>query len=548
MSRTDVEKVLVAGGGVAALEAALTLRELLGNRVRVELLAPEPQFWYRPVAVAEPFGLGTVRHFELAELAERLSATFTLGSLRWIDDASREVRTATGQPIPYDALLVACGAVPTPAVPGALTFRGPADVAGVERILEEIESGDARSLAFAVPRGPVWPLPAYELALLSAARLHAHGVHGAVLALVTPESQPLELFGAVASGLVRDLLEERNVTFHAEALASGAGDGKLYLRDESSVPADRAIALPRLAGPPLDGVPQTAEGFVPVDPHCRVPGLERVFAAGDVTSYRVKQGGIAAQQARAAAESIAALVDPGLRPHPFRPVLRGLLLTGGAPRYLRREREDATDAGWASETPLWWPPAKIVGRHLPGFLADAAGVERPPEPPAHAGVPVEVELDAEAVDHVVLRVPSTAGDRDGSGPAATARDVMTPHPLVVEHGKTLASVAAEMQDDDVGSALVVDEGRLVGILTSRDLLRALAAGAEASVTLARTWMTAEPVAVEPDTDLDALEELMADHGIHHLPVVEEGRPVGMVGLRDVTRARADRPPPIGLGL
>ena len=72
-------RVLIAGGGVAALEAALALRELGEDRISVEMLAPEPQFWYRPLAVAEPFDLGEVRHFDLAELAAAAGATFRRG-------------------------------------------------------------------------------------------------------------------------------------------------------------------------------------------------------------------------------------------------------------------------------------------------------------------------------------------------------------------------------------------------------------------------------------------------------------------------------------
>jgi hypothetical protein len=72
-------RVLIAGGGVAALEAALALRELGEGRVSVEIIAPEPEFWYRPLAVAEPFGLGAVRHFDLAELASGAGASFFRG-------------------------------------------------------------------------------------------------------------------------------------------------------------------------------------------------------------------------------------------------------------------------------------------------------------------------------------------------------------------------------------------------------------------------------------------------------------------------------------
>src|SRR4029453_637915 len=118
-------RVLIAGGGVAALEAALALRALAEDRVSVELLAPEPQFWYRPLAVAEPFGLGGGRRFGVLELA-----------------------AGAGR--------------------GALTFRGPADTEKIRRLLEEIVAGQVGRIAFVVPWGAVWSLPIYELALVTA--------------------------------------------------------------------------------------------------------------------------------------------------------------------------------------------------------------------------------------------------------------------------------------------------------------------------------------------------------------------------------------------
>ena len=89
-------RVLIAGGGVAALEAALALRALAEDRVSVELLAPEPEFWYRPLAVAEPFDLGEVRHFDLAELAAAAGATFSPGALTGVDAGSRLAQTSAG--------------------------------------------------------------------------------------------------------------------------------------------------------------------------------------------------------------------------------------------------------------------------------------------------------------------------------------------------------------------------------------------------------------------------------------------------------------------
>ena len=111
-------------------------------------------------------------------------------------------------------------------------------------------------------------------------------------------------------------------------------EGELRLVPEGSSRPTVFVALPRLRGPRIDGLPQTVEGFLAVDAHGQVHGLSDVFAAGDITSFPVKQGGIAAQQADAAAEMIAANAGADVAPQPFRPVLRGLLLTGRQPRYL----------------------------------------------------------------------------------------------------------------------------------------------------------------------------------------------------------------------
>jgi CBS domain-containing protein len=311
------------------------------------------------------------------------------------------------------------------------------------------------------------------------------------------------------------------------------------------VAADRVVALPRLRGPRIDGLPQTLDGFVPVDSHGRVLGLKDVFAAGDVTSFPLKQGGIAAQQAEAAAEAIAASAGADLAPRPFRPVLRGLLLTGGQPRYLRHEITGGFgETSWASTEPLWWPPAKIVGRYVAPFLGALAGVEVPREPPTPPGViSVDVEIDADTTERLKGRLEVAAFTDEEGG---TVGDVMAADPLLVEPEDTLGEVAEKMRERDVGSAAVIMWGRLIGILTSRDLLRAFAGRVHPSEARVREWMTAEPVAVTADTTLDAAVTLMSEYGIHHVPVVEGERPIGMLGLRQA--ARYARRPKIGLGL
>jgi CBS domain-containing protein len=132
-------------------------------------------------------------------------------------------------------------------------------------------------------------------------------------------------------------------------------------------------------------------------------------------------------------------------------------------------------------------------------------------------------------------------DEDG----ARAGDVMARDPLVVEPEDTLGQVAEQMRERDVGSAAVALYGRLIGILTSRDLLRAFAERVHPSEARVREWMTADPVAVSAETSVAAAARLMMEYGIHHLPVVEHERPVGMLGLRQA--ARYSPRPKIGLG-
>lgn len=385
-------RVLIAGGGVAAVEAALALRELAEERVGIELLAPEPHFWYRPLAVAEPFGLGRMQRLELTELARDCSAGTSLGSLASVDADAHVARTASGVAIEYDALLIATGARPREAVPGALTFRGAADVPALSLLLQELGS-TVRRLVFAVPGGMTWPLPLYELALLTAAYVASRRLE-VEIELITYEEAPLTLFGETASDAVAALLGERGIALRTGAHPREFSSGELRLVPGGVVAADRVVALPRLEGAPIGGVPHDSLGFVPTDSYGRVDELEDCYAAGDVTTFPVKQGGLAAQQADAAAAAIAAAAGAPIEPVPFRPVLRGLLLTGGIPVYLRTELASPGQPAEVDALGLWWPPSKIAGRHLSSYLAARHG-DLIAAPAGVRGLPVEVDLAAE---------------------------------------------------------------------------------------------------------------------------------------------------------
>ena len=281
------KRVLIAGGGVAALEAALALRSIAEGRVSVELLAPEQHFWYRPLAVAAPFRLGEVLHLELDAIGREIGVGVTRGALVGIDAWRHVAHTSKNTQIEYDLLLIACGAVPMPAIPGALSFRGPADIEVVGGLLGELANRDVSSLAFVIPWGAVYSLPAYELALLAASHLERTGIDGVELSVVTPEAEPLQVFGRPASQAVRQLFSEVGAAIWTDTYASEVVDGVLRLIPDGVVEADRFVALPRLMGPPIDGIPQTVHGFIPVDDHCRVHGVDDVYAAGDITSFTV---------------------------------------------------------------------------------------------------------------------------------------------------------------------------------------------------------------------------------------------------------------------
>jgi sulfide:quinone oxidoreductase len=384
--------VLIAGAGVAALEAALALQVLAEEKVSVELIAPETEFTYRPLAVTEPFRVGEMKRFPLRTLSEAAGAHLRRASFAAVDPEQKVVTLDDGLELAYDILLLALGARPHEAVAGALTFRGPQDGPALSALLDQTTAGEIRRIAFAVPTGASWPLPLYELALLTAAYVADHGTRGVEILLVTPEDHPLALFGPTASEAVSELLAIRGIQVETSVTPVRFEAGTLTIVAERPLDVDAVVALPQLEGPRLPGVPHDDRGFVPTDEYGWVLGLSDVYAAGDLTQFPLKQGGIATQQADAAATSIAADAGAAIKPEPFRPVLRGLLLTGVVPRFLRAE---ATGAHSVIDTePLWWPPAKIVGRYLTPFLAAKFGLAETVVGPLHEGaIPIEVELE-----------------------------------------------------------------------------------------------------------------------------------------------------------
>ena len=393
-------RVLIAGGGVAALEAVLSLEEIAEGALDLALLAPSTRFEYRPLSVAEPFGLGRAHLFELSDLLRERRVETMVDALESVDAERREVRTTGGHALAYDALLVAVGAIRRDALDGAITFSGSKATEDVRRLLRDAEAGQVRRLVVAVPPGVVWELPAYELALMASAQFDERDVATEV-ALVTPEERPVDAFGRRASEAVEEMLRLRHIAFH-NAVPVRAEAGRLVVQSGEPIPTDAVLALPQVVPPRLAGFPADELGFIPVDPHGRVPGLPGVYAAGDITSFPLKQGGLASQQADAAAEAIAADLGHGPDPRPFRPALRGLLLAGRAPRYLRAEilRSPATLSS-AKVDGTGWAPTKIAGRRLGPLLALHGA---PGWPPPDA---VALELEGPDATRLAGRAPGT---------------------------------------------------------------------------------------------------------------------------------------------
>jgi sulfide:quinone oxidoreductase len=388
--------VLIVGGGPAALEAALRLHRLAGDRVTTTVLAPETDFTYRPLSVLAPFAAGAVTSYPLARIAADAGFTHRTGKLARVDAAGHAVETTDGERVAYDVLLIATGAVPARPYAGATVFTGSAaDAETLHGLVQDVEGGYTHSIAFVVPADGTWPLPLYEMALMLAERAFEMGVD-IDLHFVTPEASPLAVFGPEAAAEVDSLLKTAGIKLHTSARVEEVQAGRVQMGKDELV-VERVVTLPRLDGPAITGLPSDARGFLVTDLHGRVTGVPDVYAAGDITAFPVKQGGLACQQADAAAAQIAADAGADVEAEAFKPVLRGMLLTERWTRFLRRDAAGHGDHADVAGRALWWPPTKIAGRELAGYLEtldEQLGRVR--------GLPVEVGVGANARSIEVL--------------------------------------------------------------------------------------------------------------------------------------------------
>jgi sulfide:quinone oxidoreductase len=362
-------RVIVAGGGVAALETTLALSELAPEQTEVSVIAPNDEFFYRPLSVREPFAYGSAQRYPLAPIVSDAGAQLLGDKLARVEPEQRIAHTESGAQIEYDVLVLALGAKATPRYKHAITIDDRRMDEILHGVIQDIKGGYLKSLAFVAPGRMAWPLPLYELALMTAGRAYDMNLDLDVT-ILTPEDSPLAIFGQSASSAVAELLQRAKIQTIHSAYAEVPHSGEVVINPgDRRLHVDRVIALPELYGPSVRGIPLSAHGFLRVDPYGRVLDVEHVYAAGDATEFPVKHGGVGSQQADAVAESIAALAGAQVSPEPFHPVIRGMLLTGDKPLYLTARITGGH--GFSSEvtdTPTWNPPSKVASKYLAPYL------------------------------------------------------------------------------------------------------------------------------------------------------------------------------------
>jgi sulfide:quinone oxidoreductase len=377
-SKMGAFAVVICGGGIAGVEGLLRLRRLAADRVDVTLVSPEEEFVYRPLAVLEPFACEAVRRYPLERIASDTGARWTRDCVARIDGDARTVHTVGGRELSYDALLLAMGGRQSSPYEHASMFTDHDRHQSFRRIVHDIERGCVKSVAFVLPDGPVWPLPLYELALLTAAHARSRSVD-AQITFITPEGHPLKAFGQGAGEAIVRLLAQAGIELHT-GVSARVPAPQLVTFGATRLEAQRIVTLPRVTGPGVAGIPAGTAWSVPIDERCRVQDMGgRVFAAGDATDFVVKHGGIGAQQADTAAAGIAHLAGVGERPPPLQPVIRGMLLTGNRPLYLAAHV--SAGLGWRSEVyeqPPWPADEKVVAEELGPYLANLDVATDPP--------------------------------------------------------------------------------------------------------------------------------------------------------------------------
>jgi len=357
-------RLVVIGSGVAAVEAVLALDALAEGRVAVTVLSPTGTMRMRARIPERTLWGEDPPAYDMRRLERLPQVTVVRDAARFVDVDEHIVVGTSQARYGWDMLLVATGASVRPMIPGALVL-GSDCAADLRALAAEAQRGLVGSVAIVVSPGAAWTLPAYELALHLGTAI---GRRGSV-ELLTPEPEPLAVFGADASAAISQRLAAADVEVRPHSYCQIVDD-ELVVRPGASIEwSDAIVELPAPAPVRIPGVPTHLGGFLEVDGFGRLAGVPDVYAAGDAVAFPIKHGGLAAQQADAAAEHIAMRAGADVVPVAFRPILRGELVTPGGVLYLETPISGGAGPGRVSEAPLWFPPTKVQGRHISAWLA-----------------------------------------------------------------------------------------------------------------------------------------------------------------------------------
>lgn len=360
-------KVLIVGGGVAALEVCLGLHWDRGVDFDITLVTESQDFVFRPLSVLGPFRHYDPPRFPITQVLRDCDCDIHMGEVVEVDLEGHMAKCAAGEQFEFDVLIVATGAEPHSELANAVVVGTPDSIGELARLVAEVDAGLIKSIVFCFPDGPAWVLPLYELAVFMADHAN-HYLRDVDVTLLTPQEYPLIEFGREVSHRVTRILARNDVDLVTCATAERFANDTLVTSAGAEIAADAVVAVPSLVGVPIPGLPHDSEGFLPVNEYGRVDGAENVFAAGDISDFRLKQGGVASQQADAVVAAIVEQFGGRAALHGFEPELRGLLLTPQGVEPLSVTINGAPQPSWHQDREFDLVASKIYSTHLSNRL------------------------------------------------------------------------------------------------------------------------------------------------------------------------------------
>lgn len=388
---TNAPRVLVLGGGFAALEAAFLLRMRLHDEVDIRLVSDNDQFVFRPNSIYVPFGADPDSLLvDLHKPLARRDIDFEHGAVAEVDPDKRLVGMADGQRFRYDKLIVATGAdTNAEEIPGlaehAATIWTRDSMLDVRRRFEQVSEGARRGeqqrVLFLVPPNNKCSGPLYEIVFMLETWLNRQDAREHVdITWSTYEHGFIQAFGPRLHELVCTEFEERGIDGHTEEVVTEVLPGEVRYADGSSRSFDHVIAFPPyVSAVRYPGLPSDERGFVQTELETRlVTGHDDIYAPGDAGDFPIKQAFLAFLQADAVADHIAAEVSGRSFRQPFDSVSMCIMemfdkatfaqvpveLTGDPDRPVR-VRPDAGSDYKVGTSPVWRLGKKMLGFSVP---------------------------------------------------------------------------------------------------------------------------------------------------------------------------------------